>query len=286
MSAARGPGPLPPRLLRIGVPLAFVLLTGFFVLLGFPYDAARDALALRLSRATGARVSIAELGAGLSRAGPVLVARGASATLPDGSVWSLESARLRPAWSLAWLRGSPALAVDLVSPDGRLRGTAFGGDEPGFAGRAEDVLLSRLPLGALMPDLALDGRAAADIDLRHSEDGPRGRLELRAAEGSLAVPGLPVALPYATLESRLELGGEQRLRVERLSLDGPMLAAEVEGSVGASPALASAPLDLRVRVEVREAGVRGMVQDWGVRLDREGKGEAHIAGSVGDPEVR
>jgi type II secretion system protein N len=225
-----------------------------FVFLGFPWDRVRDALAVQASR--------------------------------DDSVWRVDRARLRPAWSPAWLRGEVALAVDLAGPEGRVRGTLYAGSAPGFEGRVEDVVLASLPLAGVVADLALDGTADAEIDLRSGDDGPQGSVALAAADGSIALPGMPVALPYAFLEGELELGGDALLRVHRLVLDGPMISVEGEGTVGRGADVDRAALDVRVHVEVHEASVRPMIRNLGVRLDREGRGDARIGGTLSRPAVR
>lgn len=281
------PGPLPRPLLWVGVPLAGMLLVALFVFLGFPYDLLREALAAQVSAASGARIAIAELAPRVSPLGPALEARGVSAELPDGTRLRLDRARLRPAWSLSWLRGAPALAVDLAAPEGRLHGTLYAGGEPGFDGALEGVVLKDLPLEAWVPDLALDGLADADVDVVRGEAGPTGRVALHAREGSVGLPGLPVALPFARFEADAELGADGRLlRVERLVLDGPMLAVEGEGELGAAARVEAAPLSGHVRLDVRESGVRPMIQGLGIRLDRDGRAEATLSGTLGQPRLR
>ena len=281
---AGGPRPIPRPLIWLGVPLAALLLTSLFVFLGFPYERVRESLAAQIGAASGARVEIARLRPGLSLLGPALVAEDIAATLADGSRWEVERARLRPAWSLAWLRGGAALAIDVAAPLGRARGTLYAGGEPGFDGELSEVALARLPLAALVADLALDGTAQADVDLRATPGGPRGSVALRARSGSLGLPGLPVALPFETLETELELG--DAVQVRTLSLDGPMLSLHGEGRLGPGTPLSQAPLDVQLSLEVREASLRPMLQSLGVRPGADGKAELRLAGSAARPLVR
>jgi type II secretion system protein N len=276
-----------PRWLRwLGPPLAALLLVGFFVFLGFPWERVRDAVARAASGATGAEVALAELRPGLSLGGPTLLARGVSVAFPGAPPWKLDEVSLRPAWSLAWLRGQPALAADVRAPQGRLAGTFRLGDEPGFDGRLEGVALARLPLGDALPELTLDGVADADVDLTATAEGPAGSVQLSARDGSLALPGMPLALPYASLAADVELGGEAVANVSRLSLDGPMVALDGSGSVARGASLADSPLDLELRVEVREPGARPAVESLGMRVGRDGKGTLRVGGTLGAPEVR
>ncbi len=281
--AAEGPR-LPRPLLWIGVPVAAVLLTALFVFLGFPYDRVRDGVAANLGRATGSQVQIAELGPGLSPLGPGVVARGITARLPDGQTWKITRLKLRPAWSLAWLGGTAAVAMDLEAPEGRLGGTLYAGDEPGFDGELAGVQLGRLPLDGLLAGIALDGQASGDVDLRSTAAGPRGRVDLEAEGGSLGLPGLPVALPYQSLEAELALR-DDGTRIERISLDGPMLSGEAEGSLAAGP-LPRARLDLRVKLAVREPSLQPMIQSMGVRLAGDGTADVRVTGTLSRPEVR
>jgi type II secretion system protein N len=286
MSAARagGPGPLPRPLLWLGIPLAAVLLTGFFVFLGFPYDRVREGLSAQLGAATGARVVIRELGPGLSLGGPVLVAQGVSAELPDGTALQLDRARLRPAWSTAWLSGNAALAVDLAAPEGRLRGTVYAGGEPGFDGSLEGLDLEQLPVESWVSGLALDGLASAEIDLRQTADGPSGRVELRAVDGSLGLPGLPLALPFNTLASDVDLG-EHTVSLERLELEGPVLSARGEGRVGPGADLPRSPLDVKLHLEVRDENLRPALAGM-VHLDPDGSADLRLMGTLAQPRVR
>lgn len=285
MNAAGGV-PLARGLLWVGLPLAGVVLVAFFFVLGFPYDLVRDAVAAQLSAASGAQVTIQRLGPGLSLLGPQFVAEGVRVTLSDGTPLEVEHARLRPAWSTSWFGGTPALALDVAAPEGRVVGTAWIGAEPGFNGELRDVALARLPLERFVPDLMLAGVANLALDLRSAEDGTSGYLELEARDGSIGVPGMPVDLPYATLEGRAEFGGESRVRVERLVMDGPMLAVEASGTLGAGPRAETSPLDATLRIEVRERSLRPMVRDLGVRLDPQGRAEVKLAGTLARPVVR
>jgi len=285
-SATTGPGPLPRGLLLVGVPIAGVILVAFFFFLGFPWETLRELVASQASSATGTRIAIAELGPGFSPLGPALEARGVAATLPGGETLRLDRARVRPAWSLSWLRGDAALAVDLSAPEGRLRGTVYAGSEPGFDGRIDELNLGRLPLSDVAPDLALDGIATADVDVRNGERGPEGRVELHAVEGSVGVPGLPVALPFQSLDADATLGGDARLRLESFALAGPMLSADGEAVVASAPVFATAPLDATLHVDVHEASVRPMLRNLGVRLDAEGRAEVRLGGTLAAPTVR
>ena len=178
---------------------------------------------------------------------------------------------MRPAWSLSWLRGDAALAVDLSAPEGACA-------EPCMRARSRDSTAAstswisagcRCP--AWPPTWALDGFATADVDVRSGERGPEGRVELHAVEGSVGLPGLPVALPFQSLDAAATLGGDAQLRLERFALGGPMLSADGEAVVASAPAFATAPLDATLHIEVHEAGVRPMVRNLGVRLDTEGE---------------
>ncbi len=278
-------GPIPRSALLLGVPIAGVLLTAFFFFMGFPWDGLRDAVASQASRASGARVTIAELAPSFTLFGPALAARGVSATLADGTVIQLDRARLRPAWSPAWIRGHPAVAIDLEAPQGRVRGTVFAGAEPGFDGRLERVSLAALPLASFAPDLALDGTGEADVDLRSGAEGPVGSVEVSVSDGSIGLPGMPVALPFESLAGRGELGGDAWLVVEELALDGPMLSLEGSGTIGKSPSLERAPLNGKLVVDVREQSVRPMVRQLGLRLDRAGHAEVDLGGTLGQPDL-
>jgi hypothetical protein len=160
------------------------------------------------------------------------------------------------------------------------------GGVPGFDGALREVSLEKLPLDRFVPDLVLAGVADLEVDVRSGDAGPSGRLELAAHDGRIGVPGMPVDLPYATLEGRAELGGETRVRLERLHMDGPMLSFDADGTLGQGPSLESSPLDATVRVEVREPSVRPMVRNLGVRLDRDGRAEVRLAGTPARPVVR
>jgi type II secretion system protein N len=278
-----------PRPLRLfGLPLAALLLIGFFVFLGFPWERVREAVERAASGASGARVAFAELSPGLSLGGPVLVARGVSIDARAGSAaWKLDEVRLRPAWSLAWLRGHPAVSADVRAPEGRLAGVFRIGPEPGFDGRVEDVALARLPLGDAVPELALDGLASADVDLRAGGGaGPEGHVKLEVRDGSIALPGMPMALPFESLDADVELGGELLARLSDVSFQGPMLALVGSGTIGAAASAADAPLDLQIQIEAREPAARPVLESLGIRLGRDGKGSARIGGSLGAPQVR
>jgi type II secretion system protein N len=285
VSAPVAARPALPRALRwLGPPLAGLVLVAFFVFLGFPWERVRDFVARAASEASGARVSFAELSPGLSAGGPVLVARGIAIDA-GGRSHRVDEARLRPAWSTGWLLGRPALFADLRAPEGRVAGTFRAGAEPGFDGRVEEVALARLPLESLLPALTLDGVASADVDLRRTAAGPAGRVELEVRDGSLALPGMPMALPFERLVADVELGGEVLARLSQVSFDGPMLALQGSGTLGAAADPMDAPLDLALELEVREPAARPALQSLGFRLGRDGKGKARLGGTLGAPEV-
>ena len=274
-----------PRLLRsVGIPVAGILLVLFFVYLGFPYDTLAGRIATEAGRALGARVDIQEVGPRLSLAGPGFEVRGVRVVWPGSSPLQLQRAAVRPAWSLAWLQGDPALYAELESPAGAAEGVwrASGG----WDGELRGLDLSALPVERFVPGLAPQGRLEARVDLRWNESGPEGRLAFEASEGSLLLPNMPMPLPYESCSGELVFGNESLVSVESFSLEGPLLAAQGTGRIGQAPSFGSAPLQLELQLTAKQPAVQSMLRSAGIQIDSSGSGSIRVTGTPSAPQLR
>ena len=270
----------------LGTTLACVLLTLFFLFLGFPYDRLGERLAAELSRGSGTQLSFQELGPYVSLAGPGFEATGARIATADGIRLQLDRARLRPAWSLAWLRLTPAIHLDLEGPPGRIIGVVTLGQAPGFAGRLEAIDLAQLPKNLVAPGAVLDGTLDAVVDLQAGSPGPQGNISLNAHEGSLGVPDLlPMAIPFDELSASLRLGDGAFLEVESLETQSALFSAQVSGTVATASSFANAPLNLQVKLQTDPAFSNNL-KSLGIRISRDGKATLRIRGTPTAPVLR
>jgi type II secretion system protein N len=284
-SEPRRDGEALPALVRVvAIPVAGVLLFLFFLHLGFPYDRLAGRVAALLGRATHSEIEIAMLAPKLSLGGPGISATGVRAVTRDGTRIELERAFLRPAWSLAWLRGNPAVYLDLASSLGEAKGVATL-RVPGFHGTLRGIDLARLPLEGALPGAALSGKADLDLDLELAEGRPRGETRLAAGEGSLALPGLPMELPFSSLAAELAFGGARIAEISSLNLKGPLLSATAKGKLGQAEQIAAAPLQLDVELTAQPA-IAGSLQAVGISTGPDGKAHFQITGTPAQPIVR
>jgi len=284
--AASATDPSLPRSLRVvGIPIAGLLLFCFFLYLGFPFDPLGRRIASEVQRSNGVRIEFRQLDPRLYWLGPGIEASAVRATLPDGTVYAFERVGLRPAWSLAWLRGDPAVVLDLSSAFGDAKGTLVLGSLGGFDGDLASLAVGRLPLESLTDLALLDGLLDAKVDVRMNEEGPVGDATFTARDGSLAIARFPVEIPFATLEGKLRFGGDAFVTVERFAFEGPMVNGTVTGSIQRAPRFAQAPVRLEADLEAK-ANVRGAMQGAGIRFDRGGMAKMRITGTVSNPNVR
>jgi type II secretion system protein N len=275
---------VPRRLRWIGLPLAGAVLVLFFVYLGFPYERLADRVAAQAGLALGARVEVEAVGPKLTWAGPGFEARGVAIRWPGERRLQLDRVVLRPAWSLTWLRGVPALHADLEGPLGRVDGVWT--RDGSFAGEVRGLDLRAVPFDAFWNGGAPQGRVDARADLRWSEAGPEGELHFEASDGSLSLPDLPMPLPYASCRGELRFGGESLVSVESFALDGPLLTVAGRGSVGHAPHFDSAPLHLELELEAKQPAVQSMLRSAGVRVARNGSAAVKLAGTPAAPQLR
>jgi type II secretion system protein N len=271
------------RALAIGV--AAAALTSVFLVAGFPYDRLAPRAAAAIESATGARVTIGRLDIGVTSWAPQLRTRDIHIAWPSGKTASFQSFRVRPAWSAAWLRGTPALVIEARSPLGGVDGTWIGGAEPSFDGELQQVSLALLPLQEFAAGVQLDGRADAQLDVTIAETGPQGSVHFEATQGSLTLPLLPIGVPFDKLSADLALGGDALAVLNAFDLAGPLVALTASGTVGRNANPDLAPLALKARIEAREPTVRSMLQSQGVALDASGAAAVEIGGTLGSPEV-
>lgn len=285
-ASSAGPVELPPWVRTRAIPVAAALLTLLFVVTGFPYDRLAPAVAARVSQVLGAQVSIASLGPSLSLLGPGVRASGLSVLWPDGSQLRLDSLRVRPAWSFAWLRGRPAFALRLAAPFGQVNGTLIVGSAPGFDGTVRDLELAKLPLQNLVPGASLDGKASGDLDLTNTPAGARGSFHVEARDGSIGLPNLPIALPYTTLRAEVQLTDAALAEISSLTLEGPLLSLQASGSVGRAAMLPAAPLNLTLKLKAKDPSVGPLLSASGLHVAADGSSELRITGTAAQPLLR
>jgi type II secretion system protein N len=262
-------------------------LTLAFALWMFPWSRFEGTLVRELSAATGARVQVAALETGLGWGGPALVARQMSLRWPDGTALALDRAALRPAWSLSWLRGEPAVHVDLLSAEmGHVVGTVWPGGGPAFEGTARELDLEALPpawTGGRSAPVA--GRVDADVTVAAPAGQVRGRIRFDSRDGLLVLPESPIAIPYTRLQGELERSEAGETTVHQLDLEGPVVSLAGTGTLGAAPAFERSPLDLEVSLRGVDRVIQGWIRPLGVNLDAQGNGTFRVRGTLDRPQL-
>lgn len=287
--AASAPFPLLPRSpvrRALAIAAAYLALTAAFVVARFPIERVTPRVAALAGAATGARVEIGSLGIDLIALLPALHAREVTVAWPTGTRLRLDRVRARPAWSLSWLRGHPSVLLSLRAGESRVDGVVRLGPEPAFRGELAQLDLKLLPPSLLGgTGLDLDGRLDGALDVRMTERGPEGAVRLHAAGGSLALPVLPIGVPFETADAELTLGGDALVTIGSLAVDGPMVALQGHGTVGRGAMPSVAPLALQARLEVREPALRDMLDGSEVRLGPDGQADLSIGGTLASPQL-
>lgn len=267
--------------------LACAVLTAAFFVVRFPVDRFRGALVEQLAAVTGADATIGVLSARPGLGGLTLVAAPVALAWPGGARVELERASVRPAWSFSWLRGRPALHVDLRAPAGSLAGTLWPAEPLGFDGSLDDVALERLPpeLLVLAEGIAVTGQLDADVALEQRDGHLAGEIELDVSDGSFSAPGSPLAVPFEELEAELGFAETGAVEVRTLRLEGPMVSGSATGALAPSPTLESAPLSLTGELQVVDPSLRGALAPLGLNADGSGRVKLRVGGTLAEPLV-
>lgn len=284
--AEPAPRGMPRPIGCLGIAVFCGLLTAIFVFQMLPYDRFRPALTQQLTLATGARVEIGSLGAGLGLGGPALVAREVRLSWPgEPTPVELSQVRVRPAWTFSWLKGEPAAHVDVRGPLGRVAGTVWPGS-PGFDGRLEQIDLTALPTGLSGgKPLPLTGTLDAELDLASLNGQIAGDASLEATDGAIALGELPVAIPFGRLTGEIERAEDGATALRDIALTGPMLSFDAAGSVGGGP-LERAPLDITIELRDVDPSLISLLTPLGIRLDPSGSGTLKLSGTLSRPILR
>lgn len=277
--------PIPKPLLWVGVPIAALVLIIFFSFLRFPYDEFREPISDQLRQITRAEVRIGELEPTLGWTGPGLAAIDIDLIQPGQQRISIDRIEMRPAWSLGWLRMEPTLKVDLQSPMASADGVLALGNAPGWTGQIDIPDLAALPLPA-DSNIGLAGSLHADADLALLGTGPAGPVRFEALSGSFAHPEIPIPVQFDRLTGELQLGGQALVELKEVLLDGPIIAADVEGVILPAPGNGDPGLDMDVIVEVKSAPLKAMMRGMGLRLDRSGLTSFTLGGTLSRPIAR
>ncbi|MCP5058207.1 MAG: type II secretion system protein GspN [bacterium] len=274
------------RLMRgLGIGLGCLLLTLVFAALQFPWNRLTPWLVGQVEQATGARIEVAQLGSGWAMGGPAADLQGLVLHMPGEAPLEIDRLRVRPALSASWFDGEPALAIDLSLGEGQVRGTVWPAGAAGFSGSFDDIYTADLPGALDLSSLPLDGSLSGDADVRHLENRWAGDVSILGSDGSLVLPGLPIALPFDEFSADFRLEEETGVELDSVRFEGPMASFDGEGTVALDPAGRPGALDLEIRVWGVDPSLRGMAESQGFRLGASGEAEISLSGTANAPQI-
>jgi hypothetical protein len=206
--------------------------------------------------------------------------------LPDRAPQPIDLALIRPAWSMSWLAGDPALHVELESPAGIAQGTLHWNGVTSWAGTLRDARPELSPISDWIPTGRIEGLLDATLDVSMTELGPEGTVEFNVRDGSLFMPGLPTApLKFESLTGEVSIGGDAYAKLVSLRFDGPFATGTGSGKIGRAARLDQAPIDFEFDFVVQPEPARA-VNASGVPVQPGGEALAKISGTVAKPKIR
>jgi type II secretion system protein N len=265
-------------LLRLGLALLALVAVLAVAAAFFPFQRLAPALAARIERESGASTRIAGLRVALGLRGPELALQDVTLRWPTGDTLSVPSLRVRGARPAAWLRGAPTAHVVLRAPFGAFEGEV---SRERVRGELAGFDLAQLPAAWFGEGGSpLAGPLDVRFDFARSGTHWTGDATLSGAEGSLALPGAPIALPYERLDAAARLDPEGTLHLASLDVVGPMVSARARGTIAAGPGgPASGAIAIAAEVERLDPGLLPALRQAGVSsLGADGAGRITVSG--------
>ena len=251
----------------------------------FPFERLAPALCAAIERETRIQTRIDALGASFTLHGPQLEASGVELSWPTGETLSLASVRVHAARPSAWVRGVPTVHVTTAAVFGAFAGDlsreAVRGDFAGFD-------FAQLP-STWFGDggAALAGAVDAHVELARLAQQWSGTVKLTGGEGSLALPGSPIAIPYERLDAKARLDEVGTLHLDSLALAGPMVVAKAKGEVAAGYAgPATGEIAIEAEIERMDPALLPALAQYGIALDANGAGRLSISGKPDQIQIR
>jgi len=260
------------------------VLTLIFLLAGFPYDRLESRGVMAIERVVGGRMSFAESEQVFGLSGPAFEWRDVRITGATARPLDLDRLRARLAWSSSWLRGVPAFHIELEGPNGSAVGVVSLGSRPSLDGRLEQFDLAVLPDDWTVSGIDLLGLADAEIEVTGGDQW-LGEVALSVTNGSLSGGRFRSGVPFHELSGKLQLAGDNRTEITSLHVTGPLLTADITGSIGPAANPGEAPLDLAVELDA-DPRATGLLRSFGIRLRTKGIQHLKVSGTVDAPKVR
>jgi hypothetical protein len=269
--------------------LLLLALAGVVIVLAalafFPFERFAPLVASRIERETRIETHIAALGVRIGARGAELEASGVSLRWPTGETLALDAVTASPAALGAWLRGVQTAHVTADAAFGSFEGTVSRELVRGDFTHFDFAQLPRSWFGPAGSPLA--GAVDARVDLERLADQWSGSVQVEGGEGSLALPGSPVAIPYERLDASGQLDEVGTLKLESLSLAGPMVVARAHGAVEAGYAgPATGAIAIEAEIERLDPALLPALQQYGIVLDANGAGRLSISGTPDQIQIR
>ncbi|MFT5444270.1 MAG: type II secretion system protein N [Myxococcota bacterium] len=278
--------PLPKPLLRIGVPVAAICLTSFFIVLGFPYHHLANSMAASVGENIGVEIETSDASLTMGTDGVGFRFDGVTIETTSGAVYHLDTARLGPAWALSWFTAVPTLFATLHSPYGDVAGTYRTGDDSHWAGTVTDLALDDLEFVKRALPIGLTGLLTSTVDIGYEEGVLVGPGSILLKDGVISHPSAPREVPYSSITSAFVFGGDEMLTVDSFTMDSSELKLNGSGTVGNAETLQQSQLDLSIALTDVAPLYRGVAQAMGVKVDPQGAADVKISGTVAVPEFR
>jgi len=267
------------------IALAGIVLTGFFVYLGFPYDRLTENLAREIEGGP-VQIRYGEVGPRVHWLGPGVAVTDLSLVFDEMASVRLDELTLRPAWSLSWLRGVPSAYLTATADTARGVFEVTLGDALRLRGKIHDLDLQQLPAPGALARASLMGTGELEFDLQKPAEGNwQGTARFSVQDGSFAPPDLELTVPYTRLQSALTLGPDGFLELAETQLDGPILSGTATGRIALFHEPDPGPLDVALEFNVIAPEIQNALRENEIPVTGEGDGQIHFGGTLAKPSI-
>jgi len=271
---------------RVSFVLLGIVLTSIFFVASLPWHTLRETLARTLEAELGFPVELGTVS--ISFLGP-FPALGIfdSFLKPSGrEPIPIEALRIHLAVVPSWLRGDPAIRIQVRSVLGHGTSTLLLGKPRGAKGSVHDIDFTQLRALELPFPIPLDGTGDANFNFLLRPEGVDGGLSVFARNGMLHIPQLPFPVGFDQLHAVLHFQGHDRIEIQSLEFEGSGTFVHAQGELVGEPGHRS-PLhaNLQVEAQIHERGLWPLARRIGILVEPDGSARFVLSGPVTSLQV-